>query len=107
MAISEVNRTLATVWVCISLAILIMLARLILGRMCKKKFDTGDALTCMAIFFSVARIALTHIIVIWRTNNIAPSLWEAGIAALGLEGVWHREAGSKLTLVARCLYILL
>lgn len=107
MATSEVNRTLATVWVCISLAILIMLARLILGRMCKKKFDTGDALTCVAIFFSVARIAFTHVIVIWRTNNIAPSLGEGGIIALGVEGVWQREVGSKLVLVARCLYIIL
>lgn len=99
--------TLATVWVCISLSILIMLARLLLGRWCKKKFDEGDALTCVAIFFSVARIAFTHVIVLWGTANISPSLGVAGIEKLGKEGVKHRELGGKFTLVARCLYILL
>lgn len=105
--LSETNNTIATVWVCISLSILIMLARLILGRMCKKRFDAGDALTCAAIFLSLARIVFTHVIVIWKTNNIYPSLGVQGIEAIGREGVRRRVVGSKFTLVARCLYIFL
>lgn len=102
----DTGRTLATVWVCTLLSILIMLARLVLGRWCKKKFDVADLLTCVAIFFSVARIAFTHVIIIWGTANISPSLGEAGLLELGSERVREREMGGKFTLVARCLYIL-
>jgi hypothetical protein len=84
-----------------------MLARLLLGRWCKKKFDAADALTCVAIFLSVTRITFTHVIVLWGTANISPSLGVAGIERLGREGVRQRELGGKFTLVARCLYILL
>lgn len=107
MGISETDHTIAVVWVCCLLSILIMTARLLLGRACKKKFDVGDALTCVAIFLSFARIAFTHVIVLWKTNNIYPSLGQAGIAALGSEGIRQRELGSKFTLVARTLYITL
>lgn len=82
-----------------------MLARLILGRWFKKKFDIADGLTCIAIFLSLARIAFAHVVVLWRTNNIYPSLGEAGIEMLGAEGVRRREIGSKFTIIARCLYI--
>jgi hypothetical protein len=105
--LSYVNRPLATVWVCNSLAIVIMLARLILGRVCKRKFGAGDALTCAAIFLSIARIAFTHVVVLWKTNNIHPSLGEEGIVLLGVEEVGRRVLGSQFTLVARFLYILL
>ena len=99
------NRTLATVWVCISLAVLIMGARLLLGRICKKKFDMGDELTAFAIFFAIARIAFVHVIVLWKTNNISPDL--GSLDGISRQEIYEKETGSKMTLIARCLYILL
>jgi len=106
MAIKDVeNRTLAVVWVCCILSILIMGTRLLLGRMFHKKFTLADGLTSAAIFFSFARIAFTHIIVLWKTNNISPDLGD--LSVLSKKEIYEREIGSKLTLAARCLYILL
>jgi len=105
MALIDTDHTLVVVWVCCSLSILIMVSRLVGGKWCKKKFDLGDALTVVAIFLSFARIALTHVVILWKTNNISPSLGDT--YKLSNVGIHHREIGSKFTLVARCLYIIL
>ena len=106
MAIEDVEkRTLAVVWVCCILSILIMGTRLLFGRIFHKKFTFADGLTAAAIFLSFARIAFTHIIVLWKTNNISPDL--GSLSVLSDRQIYEREIGSKLTLAARCLYILL
>jgi hypothetical protein len=92
------------IWVCHLIAILIMCTRLALGHWCKKKFDLGDALTAAAIFLTSAGLAFVHIVVLWKTNNIYPSLGD--IHKLSEEEIRHREIGGKLILVARCLYIM-
>ena len=97
--------SLVAVWVLCSLAIAIMVIRLVLGRICRQKFDMGDGLTVAAIFFSLARIAFTHVIVIWKTSNVSDEFRETHHFT-GLE-IYHREIGSKFTLVVRSLYILL
>jgi hypothetical protein len=97
------ENTIIIVWVCFLLAIVIMALRLIGGRWTQQKFDTGDALTLMAIILSLARIAFTHIIVLWKTNNISDEIGAS--FPLSDEEVYHREMGSKFTLAARCLYI--
>ena len=96
---------LVVVYLCIFCAIILMLTRLILGRICKSKWDAGDSLTVAAVIMSLARIAFTHIIVIWKTNNIDDADRDHDVwTALELE---RMEIGSKLTLGARCLYICL
>lgn len=82
-----------------------MIIRLVLGRVCSQKFDLGDRLTVAAIVFSIARIAFTHVIIIWGTNNMNDKYRETHHFS-SLE-ISHREMGSKFTLVARSLYILL
>jgi hypothetical protein len=82
-----------------------MVIRLVLGRVCKQKFDLGDRLTVAAIVFSLARIAFTHVIIIWGTNNISDKYRDTHHFSR-LE-IYHREIGSKFTLVARSLYILM
>jgi hypothetical protein len=104
---TDTTHTLATVWICCLFSIVIMTARLVLGRMCRKKWDTGDSLSCLAIFLIFARISFTHVIVLWGTNNIYPDLGKAGLVEIGEQEVRRRELGSKFTLVARCLYIIL
>jgi hypothetical protein len=99
------TNTLVAIWIFCGLAIVIMAIRLILGRMCKQKFDAGDQLTVAAIVFSLARIAFTHVIIIWNTSNVSDE-YRAAHHFSSTE-IYHREMGSKFTLVARSLYILL
>ncbi len=54
-----------------------MVSRLLVGRLCKSKWDTGDSLTVIAIFCALARIAFTHVILIWMTNNISAEYRES------------------------------
>jgi hypothetical protein len=96
---------LVAIWMFCSVAIVIMVIRLILGRLCRQKFDIGDQLTVAAIVFSLARIAFTHVIIIWKTSNITDEYRETNHFT-SLE-IYHREMGAKFTLVARSLYILL
>jgi hypothetical protein len=96
------DRAIVIVWVCGLMSILIMCARIFLGRWCKRKFDVGDALTTTAIFFAFALIAFAHTVVLWKNNDISPSLGD--IHKLSTDEIRHREIGSKFTLVVRCLY---
>lgn len=99
------TNSLAAIWIFCGLAIVIMAIRLILGRVCRQKFDIGDRLTVAAIAFSLARIAFTHVIIIWGTNNVSNEYRDTHHFSR-LE-IYHREMGSKFTLVARSLYVLL
>ncbi len=94
---------LGTVWTCVSLAIVIMVVRLVMGRYCKTKWDVGDSLTALAILFSIARIAFTHVLIIWKTNNVSDEYRETN--QFSQQEIYHREMGSKFTLVARSFYI--
>ncbi|KAH8594012.1 hypothetical protein B0O99DRAFT_184777 [Bisporella sp. PMI_857] len=102
---NDEKRTLATVWICIVLSVMIMATRLGLGRWCKKKYGLGEALTTAAIFFALTRIAITQVIVLWKTNNISPDLGD--LNRLSKHDIQQREIASKITLVARCIYIIL
>jgi hypothetical protein len=99
------TESLVEIWVFCILTIVIMVIRLILGRICRQKFDMGDRLTVAAIIFSLARIAFTHVIIIWKTSNVSDEFRETHHFT-SLE-IYHREMGGKFTLVARSLYILL
>ena len=94
---------LATIWTCCSLAILIMATRLLMGRYCKTKWDAGDSLTALAIFCSIARIAFTHVLILWKTNNVSDEY--RATHRFTQQEIFHREMGSKFTLIARSLYI--
>ena len=94
---------LATVWVCCSLAIIIMTTRIFIGRYCRSKWDFGDSLTVVAVFLSMARIAFTHVIIVFGTNNVDDAFRDTH--EWTDREIWMREVGSKSTLVARCLYI--
>lgn len=96
---------LVVVYLCITFAILLMLTRLVLGRVCKSRWDTGDSLTVVAVVFSIARIAFTHLIVVWKTNNVDDAFRDSHVWSV--REVERREIGAKLTLGARCLYICL
>lgn len=96
---------LVVVYLCITFAIILMLTRLVLGRVCKSKWDAGDSLTVVAIVLSIARIAFTHLIVVWKTNNVDDVFRDTHVWTAG--EIDRREVGAKLTLGARCLYICL
>ena len=94
---------LAGVWVFFSLSVSIMILRLILGRKCRVKWDIGDSLTVFAIILSVARIALTHVTILWKTNRFSDEYRQTHHFS-DLE-IYQREIGSKFTLGARLIYI--
>jgi heme/copper-type cytochrome/quinol oxidase subunit 4 len=99
------TNSLAAIWIFCGLAVVIMVIRLILGRLCKQKFDIGDRLTVAAIVFSLARIAFTHVIILWKMSNVTDEYRHSH--HFSSTEIYHREMGSKFTLVARSLYILL
>jgi hypothetical protein len=80
-----------------------MILRLILGRKCRVKWDVGDSLTVFAIILSVARIALTHVTILWKTNRFSEEYRKTHHFS-DLE-IYQREIGSKFTLAARLIYI--
>lgn len=96
---------LAIIWACCSLAVVIMVARLVMGRYCKTKWDTGDTLTAIAIVCVFIRVAFTHVLIIWKTNNIEDEYRETHVFTQ--REIYQREIGSKFTLVARSFYITL
>lgn len=96
---------LVAIWLCSSLSLLIMVSRLVLGRFFGQKFDVGDGLTVTAIFFTLVRTPLAHVVIVWGTNNLSAAYRETH--QFGSLEIYHREIGSKFTLVARTLYIIL
>ncbi|KAL5313082.1 hypothetical protein ACEPPN_019509 [Leptodophora sp. 'Broadleaf-Isolate-01'] len=80
-----------------------MVVRLAMGRYCETKWDAGDSLTAVAIFLSIARIAFTHVLIIWKTNNVSDTYQATHM--FSQQEIYRREIGSKFTLIARCLYI--
>ncbi|KAG4438043.1 hypothetical protein IFR05_006457 [Cadophora sp. M221] len=99
------SEALAIIWACCSLAVVIMVARLVMGRYCKTKWDTGDTLTAIAIVCVFIRIAFTHVLIIWKTNNIEDEYRETHVFTQ--REIYQREIGSKFTLIARSFYITL
>ncbi|KAH7379948.1 hypothetical protein BKA64DRAFT_736545 [Cadophora sp. MPI-SDFR-AT-0126] len=96
---------LTIIWTCSSLAVLIMVTRLVMGRYCKTKWDTGDSLTAIAIVCVFIRIAFTHVLILWKTNNIPDDYRETHVFTQ--REIYEREIGSKFTLIARSFYITL
>ncbi|CZT13029.1 uncharacterized protein RAG0_16640 [Rhynchosporium agropyri] len=96
---------LSVVWACCSLAVVIMLARLVMGRYCKTKWDSGDSLTAVAIVCVCILIAFTHVLIIWGTSNVADEYRKTH--HFTQREILEREMGSKFTLVARVFYVIL
>ena len=94
--------TVIIVWVSTWIAVCVMCARLILIRIHKKPFASGDYLTAGAIFCAVARLSLIHVVLIWGNNNFTPSF--RADHKFTPQEIYHREIGGKLTIVDRVFY---
>ena len=95
--------TLFLVWLFTWIAMAVMATRLLLVKLYKeRRFDTGDYLTMGAMFCTLARLALIHVVLVWGTNNIAPAFRQSH--HFTPEEIRHREVGSRLTLVNRVFY---
>jgi hypothetical protein len=82
--------------------ILIMLFRLAMRKYRKQEFNLSDYLTIAAILFLAARSGLTTVVVLWGNNNLSAA-YRASDTFTDTE-IYHREIGSKLTLVNRIVY---
>jgi hypothetical protein len=96
------DQTLLIVWVCTWVAIAVMSLRLLLVKLNKKAFSTGDYLTMGAIFCALARLSLIHVVLIWGSNNMT-SKFRASHQFTRQE-IYQREVGGKLTIVNRLFY---
>ncbi|KAL2060559.1 hypothetical protein VTL71DRAFT_9200 [Oculimacula yallundae] len=94
---------LSIIWACCSLAVVIMVTRLVMGRYCKTKWDAGDSLTALAIACVFIRVSFTHVLIIWKTNNVEDEYRRTH--HFTQREIFEREIGSKFTLVARTFYI--
>ncbi|KAK4695472.1 hypothetical protein P7C71_g2286, partial [Lecanoromycetidae sp. Uapishka_2] len=100
--VNQDDVTLIIVWTFSWLAIVIMAMRLIWGRVQMGKLQLGDYLTMGAIFCAIARLAIIDVVLIWGSNNVTPEFRKTH--HFSSTELYHREIGSKLTLVNRIFY---
>jgi hypothetical protein len=79
-----------------------MCIRLILVKLNKKPFSTGDYLTMGAVFCALARLSLIHVVLIWGSNNMTAKFRAAH--HFTPQDIYRREIGGKLTIVNRLFY---
>lgn len=56
----------------------------------------------LCMFFLAARCAVVHVILIWGSNNMTHAFRKNQV--FGVQEIYRREMGSKLTLVNRTFY---
>ena len=72
------NIVLVSAYICVSIAVGIMALRLAMRKVRAQLYTLGDYLTMGAIVFVLARLAFTHVVLIWGTNSkfsTCPRLW--------------------------------
>ena len=99
---SDTVQTLVILWVFTWLAIALMVVRLTMRKVRGQKFDASDKLTMLCMFFLAARCAVVHVILIWGSNNMTQAFRKNQV--FGVQEIYRREMGSKLTLVNRTFY---
>ncbi|MCJ1369066.1 hypothetical protein MMC20_000274 [Loxospora ochrophaea] len=63
------NIVLVSAYICVSIAVGIMALRLAMRKVRAQLYTLGDYLTMGAIVFVLARLAFTHVVLIWGTNT--------------------------------------
>ncbi|KAE8375384.1 hypothetical protein BDV26DRAFT_299799 [Aspergillus bertholletiae] len=96
------DATLVSLWVLTWCAVGLISTRLVMRKIRGKEFVLGDYLSFCAILCALARLALVHVIIIWGTNNMPPSVRYSH--HFTSEEIYHRETASKFTLVNRVFY---
>lgn len=97
------DKVLIAIWLCGFLGILMMAARLVLGRIYKVKWDLGDSLNVVATILAIARLVFLHLTVTYKTNNLPNEYVDTNTWTTG--EVRSRQLGAKYALVSRVLYI--
>ncbi|KAH6974363.1 hypothetical protein BKA56DRAFT_591237 [Ilyonectria sp. MPI-CAGE-AT-0026] len=97
-----VSRTVLALWLFSCPALVIMGLRLVLRKVAKQPFNLGDYLTMAACVCCVARLSMTHVVLIWGTNNVSAAIRKTHV--FSPEEIYRRTIGSKLAITARCFY---
>ncbi|KAH7149001.1 hypothetical protein B0J13DRAFT_550454 [Dactylonectria estremocensis] len=96
------SQTVVALWLFSCLALVIMGTRLVLRKMAKQPFNLGDYLTMGACLCCIARLSMTHVVLIWGTNNVSVAIRKTHV--FSADEIYRRTIGSKLAITARCFY---
>ncbi|CAI7616250.1 unnamed protein product [Penicillium glandicola] len=94
--------TLIILWVFTWVAVGLIVLRLLLRKLKGHQFILGDYFAMAAIFCALVRLPLIHVVLIWGTNNMSPTLRHT--YHFTPEEVRHREIASKFVLANRVFY---
>lgn len=83
-------------------SISIMLLRLVLRKVRGQPFNFSDYLTVAAVLCVASRTGFITMVVLWGNNNLTAK--DRASTELTATEIYHREVGSKLTLVDRSVY---
>lgn len=96
----EITENLFVMWLLTGLSILIMMLRLALRWRRLHTFELGDYLTMAAILAALVRTSSENVAIVYGTNQDAIKKHHP----LTAQDIYHREIGSKLTIVNRVFY---
>jgi hypothetical protein len=96
------DSTLIILWVFTWVTISLISLRLLVRKLKKSRFVLGDYFSMGAIFCALVRLALVHVVLIWGTNNMAPSFRYTH--HFTPEEIRRREVASKFVLANRVFY---
>lgn len=94
--------TLLIHWLFSWITILIMCVRLAWRKLAKQDFNLGDYLTMAAIVCALTRLGLIHVVLIWGTSNIPPTVRESH--DFTDREIYQRVVGSKCSIANRFIY---
>ncbi|KPM35934.1 hypothetical protein AK830_g10642 [Neonectria ditissima] len=96
------NQTVLALWLFSCLALVTMCTRLGLRKAAKQLFNLGDYLTMAACLCCIARLSMTHVVLIWGTNNVGAAIRKTHV--FSAVEIHQRTIGSKLAITACCFY---
>ncbi|KAH7073172.1 hypothetical protein FB567DRAFT_583856 [Paraphoma chrysanthemicola] len=90
-----------SLWICNGIAIALFIARIILRKVKKQAFNAGDYWTMGASVFLIARVVVSHYILLHGTTTTLNDEDRDDLSSLGAEKINWLVLNSKLNLVSR------
>ncbi|KAH7394294.1 hypothetical protein BKA66DRAFT_411034 [Pyrenochaeta sp. MPI-SDFR-AT-0127] len=92
-----------SLWVCNGISIFLFIVRLVLRKIRQQRFNAGDYWTMSAGVFLIARVVVSHYILLHGTTTVLSNKDRANLSSLGEEKINWLILNSKLNLVSRCV----
>ncbi|CAO2657800.1 Nn.00g070600.m01.CDS01 [Neocucurbitaria sp. VM-36] len=92
-----------SLWICNGIAFALFIAKLALRKIKGQRFNAGDYWTMSASAFLIARVVVSHYILLHGTTTVLSDKERADLPSLGTEKTNWLELNSKLNLVSRAV----